>query len=230
MLGAARERRSTRIGRADPYIRPIVSADGRAVLFVRVSQVSAYPGARWTLLSYDRPTQRTTVLVRMTGMGLTPLGWRGADVLFTVANSTDTTIYAVRAGHVRVMSMLVPQPVNGATLSPGGHDVAYVTPADCDYCTLAMLNLDRLTTWHGPSGLPNEDSIAWSADGGSLAAPIGAHLGIVDTTSHVVRLYREPPGLPLDWNHVMTVSTHGRAVTLRDSWNGRVYSASAPSR
>jgi hypothetical protein len=69
-------------------------------------------------------------------MNLTPLGWSLGRLIYMVANSTDTSIYASAAGHAKFLGIMVAQPVVTASLSPA-HRV-------CHAYQLRLLHRQRL--------------------------------------------------------------------------------------
>jgi hypothetical protein len=214
------------VGRGDPFVRPVLSADGRYLLYVQVRQVATYPGARWRLIRYDSWNRSIEILARRTAMNLAPLGWSGHQVLFIVANSTDTSIYAVGARGPDFISILDTQPVTSGMLSPDGRWVAFAIPGSCYYCTLNVFDLHDRTTWNGPSGVPGEYAIAWTSDSRWIASPLGDRLALMSADGQDQTLYRLPAALNANWPHPMQAEVRAGLLTITDSTSGRAYTSS----
>lgn len=218
--------RSFSVGRADPYVRPVLSADDVRLLYARVRAVSAFPGARWSLLEYNRSARRSRLIVEANGMDLSPLGWRHGSPLYALARETQTGVYRISDSHSDYISFLFTQPLTEPSLSPGADFIAYVTPADCYWCTLSIFDMTTLTSWFGPTGVPNKYTIAWTPDGGTLVTIVRQNLAAIDVRSHHTRLYRLPNGLPKIWYHPMRAVFEGPTLRLVDTITGRAYTSS----
>ena len=158
-------------------------------------------------------------------MGLWPLGWRDGTILYAVSNGSDTSIYTWSGGRAHFLSLLVPQVISAPSLSPDGRRVAFLAPADCTYCSLAIFDVSDLTTWFGPPGVPSEYDVAWSANSQFLITVIGGTLTAIDTLSHEVAKYHWPGALPTDWSHTMSASVTPGETTLRDTVTGHLFRA-----
>ena len=194
---------------------------------MRVRPVSAFPGARWSLLVYDMRSRRSRVLADATGMDLSPLGWLDGAPLYSLARETETSIYRVVGGRSHFISIMSTQPVTGPVLSPGGRFIAFVTPADCYWCSLYLFDVRALDSWYGPNGIPSKYSIAWTADGDAVVTMIGKNLAAIDAGSHHVRLYRRPSALPMVWNDPMIAEIDSDSIHLVDVITGRSFVARA---
>jgi hypothetical protein len=203
-----------------------LSADDRYLLYVQVRQVASYPGARWTLIRYDSWNRSNEVLTRRTAMNLAPLGWSGNKVLFIVADSTDTSIYAVGARAPHFISILATQPITSGMMSPDARWIAFAVPGSCYYCTLELFDLSDRTTWNGPSGVPGEYAIAWTSDSQWIAAPLGDRLALISAGGHDEIFYRLPAALNANWPHPMQAQLRAGLLMITDSTSGRVYKAS----
>lgn len=214
------------VGFGDPLVRPVWSPDGRYLVYVRVAPTGTFPGAAWSLILLDVRSGGSTVLVRQNAMNLTPLGWSHARLLYLVANTTDTSLYAVERGRVSFVSLLMPQPVITAELSPNGLFVALGAPTNCAYCTLEIYDLSALSMNVGPTGMPSETSFAWTSDSRLLVTQIGNGLDVVDRSGRVATHFRLPSSRFGLWSHptVATVASH--AVRLIDTVTHRIYQSS----
>lgn len=219
--------RSFLVGRADANVRPVWSPDRRSLLYVLVRQVRAFPGARWSLLRYDRRRGASHLLTAANGMNLAPLGWLNGKVLYALGRETDTGLYRVVNGHSQYISYLFTESLTDPSLSPGGRYVAFVTPADCDWCTIALYDMTELQAWFGPVGVPGSSTVAWTRNGDTLVTIIGAHVVTIDTHSHAMRLYRHPAALPNRWTHPMIATIGSGSLRLTDRTTGRSYLAAA---
>lgn len=217
----------TRIGNADPYVHPVWSAGQRSLLFVRLRHGAKYPGARWLLLRYDRVSQHIRLLTVARGLALTPLGWRHARPLYLLAhaNSTDSSLYTIAGGRSRFVSMMVPQAVDGSSLAPYGRFIAFMTPADCSDCALAIFDMSKDASWFGPTGIPSQEDIAWTPDGRAAVTLAGGVITKVDASSRQITQFSAPHSLPHVWADRMIASTTARGLRLIDTVTGRVYEA-----
>jgi hypothetical protein len=171
----------------------------------------------------DVQGRRSTTLVHVDAMNVTPLGWSGQKILYLVANTTDTSTYTLFHGHAKLVSILMPQVITSALLSPGGRYIAFAAPTNCVYCTFDIYDLGYLSVWVGPSGFANERDIAWSNDARAFVTLVGRKLAVIGSDSHAVQLFTVPAGLPAIWSHSMEATVSSRSVTLRDTVTGRVY-------
>jgi hypothetical protein len=213
------------VGAGDALIPPVWSADGRSLLFVRVSAVKQMPLARWTLLLFDVQTHRVQVLAQNIGLSLTPLGWRGSDILYLLANSTDTSMYTVAGGHAVFRTLLMPQVITSAVLSPGARYLAFTAPTNCGYCTLDIYDFAQDSIWIGPSGVLEYDRFVWSNDGRTLAAQLYSSLLLVDVLSHRLRYCSAGRDLSHLWRPSLRARIAGGTLILYDSLGGASYRA-----
>ncbi len=215
--------RSFVAGRADPFVRPILSSDHTRVLYVRVRPVRAFPGARWSLLVFNRTTGRSRVIVQVNGIDLSPLGWQDGAPLYALARETQTGIYRISGNRSHYLSFLFTEPITQPSLAPGAGYIGYVTPADCAWCTLSIFNLTSLISWFGPTGIPSKYTMAWTPNGDTLVTIVGQNVATIDVRSHQIQYYRLPRGLPRIWYDPMHAFFHGSALRLVDSITGHTY-------
>lgn len=219
------ERTTLRIGEADRFVHPVWSPNYRSLLFVHVEATSSIPGARWTLLRYDRALRSTTVIARVNALSVVPLGWSRGRILYMTATSTDTSLYAYDGSRVHFISILIPQPVDSGLMSPGGSSIVIAAPADCSYCTMDVFSLEDQTLWNGPSGIPSQYTFAWTQDGHAIATVLAGRLATVDTGSHATRYYSWPTGLPSQWHRSMEARFVASGLVLTDMRTGLSYRA-----
>jgi len=213
------------VGRADPYVRPLVTGAPPRVYFVQVRRTMAFPGAEWTLLSYDSSSGRTSVVARAVGMALLPLGESGRSFLYAVARETDTSVFSATRGTSRFDTILVTQPLTSAAMSPDGRFIAFTVPASCWYCTLDVFDTTSRRIWTGPSGLPSERAFAWSPNSQTLLAAVGARLEAIGPNDHPSVFYSLPAALPAVWPASLRLSNVGATVRLTDVLANRTYLA-----
>lgn len=211
------------VGRADPYVRPVWSGDGRFVLYVRVRAVAHFPGARWALMRYDTRTHANVELAHAFALDLFPLGWSQGRILFVAARSTDSGIFAVTARGVRYVGILATQPLTSGQLSPSGQFIAFTAPASCRFCTLDLFDLEDSSTWNGPSGLASESSIAWTEDSRFVIGQETRGLFSISAGNHDWESYAPAGGLPLVWGHPMRARVSGQSLLLIDRTTGKAY-------
>jgi len=212
------------VGYGDPLVRPAWSPDGRYLLYVRVSPTEAFPGARWSLVRLDTRSRRSHIVARMNGMNLTPLGWSRGRIVFLVANTTDTSVYQIVEGHVSFVSIVMPQPIITATLSPDGRYIAFGAPTNCVYCTVDVYDLDQLKAAIGPTGMPQESALAWTADGKLLVAQIDRSLAVVQPGgANTIARFPFPARAPRLWTHSMVARVSGRSLDLVDTITHQTY-------
>ncbi len=221
--------RAIPVHNVDSLIQPVWASAGNRFLFVRVAATVTYPGERWTLNQFDLRSGRAVSLANAVAMNLTPLGWQGSRALYATASTTDTSIYAVRQGHVSFVSILIPQPLVTAIMSPDARYVAFAAPTNCSYCTLDIFDLQSQSLWIGPTGLPDEHHLAWTADGQKLVTVLKRRVATVDVNSHEIRLYGGSAALERAWADGPTARVDAAAVTLFDPVTGAHY-RSTPTR
>ena len=215
--------RARRVGYGDAFVAPVWSPRKRFLAYVRVSETSSFPGARWSLIRLDVRSGHEQVAAVHDAMSLTPLGWSLGRLIYLVANSTDTSIYASTAGHTEFLGIMIAQPLVSASLSPDGTHIAFATPTSCAYCTVNIYELNEGSVWTGPTGMPNETTLAWTADGSAVVALIGDHLRVLAEDDHASRELAVPRGLPSRWEHPMQATISGNAVRLVDTVTGRSF-------
>jgi len=221
--------RAMQVRNVDSLIQPVWAPSRDRFLFVRVSSTVTYPGERWTLNRFDIRSGRTSSLTSAVAMNLTPLGWQGSRALYATASTTDTSIYAVRQGHVSFVSILMPQPLVTVIMSPDARYVAFAAPTNCSYCTLDIFDLQSQSLWIGPTGLPDEHHLAWTADGQKLVSVLKGRVATVNVNSHEIRLYGGSAALERVWAHDPTARVDAAEVTLFDPVTGAYY-RSTPTR
>lgn len=206
------------ISYGDRFVRPVWSADGSRILFARVAQISAYPGALWTLLEADLRTGSVRVLDRQNGLNLLPLGWRDGRPMYLMSTATDSSVFSISGGKRVFVSIVMPQVITAASMTRDGKYIGFAAPADCFFCTYDTFNLDELHPLVGPSGGQNGGDIAWSRHSDTMAVPLKDRIGIVraDTVS-VITTYPRPDGLPPVWTHPMTFTRDKHTLTLTDT-------------
>lgn len=223
--------RSVALGPADSLVRPVWSSDARYLLYVRVTPSARAPGASWQLMEYDAWRHTNSRLVEMGGLALTPLGWSGRAPLFMVASTTDTSIYALRGGLPRFVTVLASQVITSAVLSPSRPIVAFAAPTNCYNCTLDFLDLRTRTAWSGPSGFLDESELAWSGDGRSVVTMLHGRLAVATATPGAATRLGPAVDLPLKWQHSLEVRAGRSSVHVRDTIDGSTvsgtYSATA---
>ncbi|MDQ2743273.1 MAG: hypothetical protein M3Z66_13410 [Chloroflexota bacterium] len=215
--------RAMHVNNVDSLIQPVWAPSGDRFLFVRVAATVTYPGERWSLNRFDLLSGRAGSLASAAAMNLTPLGWQGSRALYATASASDTSIYAVRQGHVSFVSILMPQPLVTAIMSPDAHYVAFAAPTNCFYCTLDIFDLQSQSLWIGPSGLPDEHHLAWTADSQKLATVLRGRVAAVDVDSHQIRLYGGSASLERAWADDPTARVDATGLTLFDAITGGHY-------
>jgi hypothetical protein len=156
-------------------------------------------------------------------MNMAPLGWSRGRILFIVATASDTSIYSAVKNRVSFTSILLTQPITSATLSPDGRWIAFGAPGSCYYCTLDVFDLANLTIWNGPSAVPGEHALAWTADSRWIVAPVGRHLALISPFTHDQKLFSLPRALDSNWPDPMRALVGDGSLTLIDVNSGRVY-------
>jgi hypothetical protein len=190
---------------------------------VRVTATAAFPGARWTLFQLDTATLHSSLLAQADAMSLVPLGWSSGHVEYLVGTSTDTSVYAHTTGGNHLVSIVLPQPVVSASLSPNGRFIATASPTDCSSsCTVIVFDLKKLAAWYGPSGIARESDLAWLPRSHQLLSFRLGKLVMIDVRARTTRSLAAP-GLPAAWLHPMQATRAGRTIRLRDTVNGTVF-------
>jgi hypothetical protein len=212
-----------RFGYGDAFVAPVWSPQRRFLAYVRVSETTSFPGAHWSLIRLDVRSGHEEVVAQHNAMNLTPLGWSLGRLIYMVANSTDTSIYASAAGHAKFLGIMVAQPVVTASLSPDGRHIAFATPTSCAFCTVNDYELNEGSVWTGPTGMPNETTLSWTADGSALVTLMGNHLHVFLVDDDVSRDFAVPEGLPSRWEHPMAAMVSDDAVRLVDTVTRRVF-------
>jgi len=215
--------RAIQVHAVDSLIQPVWAPSRDRFLFVRVAATVTYPGERWTLNQFDLRSGKAAPLTNAVAMNITPLGWQGSRAFYATASSTDTSIYAVRRGHVSFVSILMPQPLVTAIMSPDARFVAFAAPTNCSYCTLDIFDLQAQSLWIGPSGLPDEHRLAWTADSQKLVTVLKRRVATVDPNSHDIRLYGGSAALEPAWADGPTARVDAVGVTLFDPVTGGHY-------
>lgn len=213
------------VGWGDPFVRPVWSPDGLSFLYVRVASSASAARPLWDLVQVDVHGFRQSVLARERALNLTPLGWDGKRVLFLVANSADTAIYAAHAGKVAFVSILMPQPLTTASMAMRPSAVAFGTPTTCGPCALDLFDLTQAIVWSAPFLIPDASTVAWTRDGGWLVSTSGGRVVALNAASHAVRWYLAPRSLPSRWTHQMTALVSAGQVSLVDGLTGVSYRA-----
>jgi hypothetical protein len=212
-----------RVGFGDAFVNPVWSPGRRFLAYVRVSETSSFPGAHWSLIQLDIRSGHEEVAARDDALSLTPLGWSLGRLIYMVANSTDTSIYASIAGHAEFLGIMIAQPLVSASLSPDGRHIAFATPTSCAYCTVNEYELNEGSVWTGPTGMPNETTLTWTADGSALVALVGDHLRVLSEDDHASHEFAVPRGLPSRWEHPMQATISGDAIRLIDTVTGKSF-------
>jgi hypothetical protein len=209
------------VGVADSLVKPVWSSTGRRLLYVRSIQSRSYHGVTWTLLQYDTQTNVSTRVASLLGYGMTPLGWWRSRPLFLVATGTDTSVYTVSAGRPHFLTVLAPQVITSAVLSPRSPIVAFAAPTNCYNCTLEFIDLRTSTEWNGPSGIAGESQLVWSQDGRSVVTVAHNRLVVVPSASVARLRFGTSVALPSLWQHSLQVSIASSGVRLLDTVSGR---------
>lgn len=218
----------TSVGNADPYVRPVWSQDNRYLLYVRVVQTRAFPDAHWSLLRLDTRSHRVDVVARANAMTLIPLGWSGRRLLYLVGNSTDTSLFARTARRSEFVSIVMAQPLTTATLAPNGRYIALGAPTTCyALCTLDIFDVHRPATWIGPTGMPDEFTLAWTDDGETVVTILKGRLATIQADTHATHFYSIPASLPRSWRHPMRAAILSDGLRLTDTITGRTYQVSS---
>jgi hypothetical protein len=215
--------RTATIARGDSYVRPVWSPDSQFLLYMQVRSTHAFPGARWSLMQIGVNSRRSRRLSVTNALNVLPLGWSRGRILYTVANSTDTSVYMISHGHAVFSNILMPQVLTSGSLSPNGRYVAFSAPTNCGYCTLDVFDLVSFDVWIGPTGLPNEASMAWTSDSRTIVAPLGHQLATIDVERQDVRLHPAPAHLPRVWAHSMRAIVSPGHVAIEDTVTGKTF-------
>jgi hypothetical protein len=209
------------LGPADSLVKPVWSSNGRLLLYVRSIQSRSYPGVRWTLLQYDSQTRMSRKVASLSGYGMTPLGWWHRQPLFLDATATDTSVYTASAGRPHFLTVLAPQVITSAALSPRTAIVAFAAPTNCYNCTLEFFDLRTSTERNGPSGIAGEAQFAWTEDGQSVVTVVHNRVVVVSTSAPAHLRLGTSIGLPSLWLHSLHVAILPSGVRLLDTVSGR---------
>lgn len=222
--------RTTAVGLANPYERPVWSHDGSMLLYAGEKDIASFPGARWSLMQYDLRSRQSSQLASNHGFDLEPLGWREGSALFSVATQPDTSLSIIRHGRPEHLSLLMPQIITQPRLSPNGRYVAFVAPTNCaSTCTLDIFDLSRLTVWVGPTGISNSSAFAWTEDSGAVVSVMRGSLGVTDAARETTELAALPSGLPARWQHLFAARVTRGSVRLVDTVTGATYRTRLPA-
>lgn len=213
-----------RVGVGDYLVRPTWSLDGNFLAYVRVQQTSRFPGAAWTLFVTDVRTGKEREIAKTYSMALCPLGWSQGHLLYAVTNSTDTSVYSAGGKRHVDLGILMPQALITMFLSPNGRYVAFAAPTNCFVCTLDVYDLETGRTSVGPTGLPNEFDVAWTADSDTLITILHGRLAVVDPASLASTSFTLPKRLPVLWKHIMVAAASDSWIRLIDTVSGKSYS------
>jgi WD40 repeat protein len=194
-------------------------------MYARVAATRVFPGARWTIVRGNISGQ-TALLARQTALSVVPLGWSDKAPLYLAATATDTSLYSAQNGHSTFRTILIPQVVTGASLSPDGHTIAFAVPTGCGYCTVDLFDLRTLTTVYGPSGWGSQWNYAWTADGRQLVTSGPKGLAVIDVSDGSRYDVTRPKGLGRVWPHAMR-ATVAHGVRLTDTVTGATYTSAS---
>jgi hypothetical protein len=222
-LFVSRGKKMLRVGYGDDLIPPVWSSEGRFLLYDRVTETSGIPGARWTLLRVDARTGSTVTVARVNAMGLRGLGWKDGQILYAVAQSTSTSVYEGTLRGAMYLGTILPQPIVSARLAPRSREIAFTVPPNCGFCTLDLYDLHTLKPWIGPTGLPNETTIAWTRDGETVVALVNRGLIAVNVSTKTVRRFLPDQLIPERWPSDMRATVSANEVILTDPATGTSY-------
>ena len=144
-------------------------------------------------------------------------------IIFLLADSTDTSIFTVSAGHPKLVGIMMPQPIVSANLSPGGRFIAFGAPTNCSSCSVYLYDLSKHALSSGPTGMPNDTTLAWTADGSTVVAILGNRLTALSAATLGATSFPIPSGLPRSWNEPMRAVLHGNMLTLIDLVTHRAF-------
>jgi hypothetical protein len=215
---------AVKVGVGDPYVRPVWSSDGEKLLFVSVHASPGFPLASWSLLQYDLSSHHLTRLASIRALDSEPLGWLHGSPLFTVINQADTSLMTAAHGKLTQVSILMPQAVTSAQMSPHGRYISYVVPANCARtCTLDWFDTQTLRAHFGPTGVPNPTALGWMTVGQSLFAVIHDRIALLNVASGRTVLYTLPSNMPARWSHIFRGRPTGSSIVLYDTVSGVKY-------
>jgi hypothetical protein len=212
--------RQLNLGAADSIVKPVWSAGGRYLLYVRLFRPQPSTGPRWTLLQFDARTETSIRLVTVSGYAMTPLGWWHAHPLFLISNSSDTSLFVVKAGRAHYVTVLAPQIITSAALSPTAPLIAFAAPTNCYNCTLEMFDLRTADAWSGPSGIANESLMAWSDDGRYVFTVVNGKIVQMPSSIGGRSKVGGTARLSRIWRHTMRVSIVRTGVRITDQITG----------
>ncbi|HEX6508967.1 MAG TPA: hypothetical protein VF221_15165, partial [Chloroflexota bacterium] len=130
-------------------------------------------------------------------------------------------------GRRRFVSILLPQAITSAALSPSGRFIAFAAPTACYTCTLNVFDMKDFSLWHGPTGMGDESELAWTSDGRCVITDLHGKVTAIDAERHDERSLGIYPAMPLRWQHSLLVRLAGNTAQLADRVTGQVY---RPSR
>ncbi|HCG00162.1 MAG TPA: hypothetical protein DEV93_06410 [Chloroflexi bacterium] len=211
-------------GFGDPYVRPVWSSNGEKILFVSVRASKGFPLAIWSLLQYDLSTHQRTRLATVRALDAEPLGWLRGSPLFTVISQADTSLMTAADEKLTQVSILMPQAVTSAQMSPNGRYISYVVPANCrGTCTLDWFDTQTLHPHFGPTGVPNPTAVGWTGIGRSLFAVIHGRIAMLNAASGRIVLYTLPSNMPARWTHIFRGRPTGSRIVVYDTVSGVKY-------
>lgn len=211
-----------RIGYGDRFVRPVWSADGRHVLYVRVRPAGRVPGAVWSLMESGMHGGSRALASRL-GTSVSPLGEVRGHVFYALSTSVATDVYDLHYGRSTFVSIVMPQILTSLLLSPDSRYVAFAAPTGCSFCTVDVYDLLKQEMMPGASGAPSEIDLAWTRDGRDVVSRAKADLAILDVYTGALRYVRAPAGLPRVWSHEMRAIVSPRSVELIDTVTGARY-------
>lgn len=207
----------------DRFVSPVWSPDGASLLFVRVMRTFGIPGARWTLFRLDLHSGSETRLLSLPGLDMIPLGWSHGRILLLLSTAANANLWGIRDGRASFVTIVVPQVITGASLSPDGNTIAFGAGANCAFCTLNLYDVPALRLWNGPTGMPNAVSMAWTPNSDTVAVPFHSGLLTLDVHSRHTATYIPPAAMPTTWSHSMRAVLHPNRVILTDTVTGHSY-------
>ena len=208
------------IGAADSLVKPVWSAGGRYLLYVTLFRPQASTVPRWRLMQFDAKTGTSRQLAALPGYSMAPLGWWRAKPLFMVSTTSDTSLYAIEGGTAHYLTVLAPQIITSAVLSPTAPLIAFAAPTNCYNCTLEFFDLRTDDAWSGPSGIANESLMAWSDDGHHVLTLVnGKPVLMPSSVGGRLQVGGSAP-LPRTWRHTLRVSIERAGVRVTDFITG----------
>jgi hypothetical protein len=86
-----------------------------------------------------------------------------------------------------------------------------------------VFDLQEPAAWVGPTGLPDEYTLAWSADSRSIVTVLKDKLAVIGADSHDVHVHAIPSGLPHVWTQPMRAVVTSRSIDLTNSVTHQSY-------